>query len=156
MACPAPASSNGKEPACQCRRHKSLGFDLWVGKIPWRRKWQPTPVSLPRVSQEQRSLKVKVVQSCLTLFDPMDYTVPGIFQARILEWVPFPFSRGSSQPRDRTQVSGIVGRFFTTEPQGSPRILEWVASLCQRIFPTQETSRGLLHCRQMGSLVVVV
>ena len=44
--------------------------------------------------------KVKVAQSCLTLCDPMDYTVHGILQARILEWVAFPFSRGSSQPRD--------------------------------------------------------
>ena len=45
-------------------------------------------------------VKVKVAQSCLTLCDPMDYTVHGILQARILEWVAFPFSRGSSQPRD--------------------------------------------------------
>ena len=43
----------------------------------------------------------------------MDYTVHGILQARILEWVAFPFSRGSSQPRDQTQVSRIVGKFFT-------------------------------------------
>ena len=39
-------------------------------------------------------------QSCLTLCEPMDYTIHGILQARILEWVAFPFSRGSSQPRD--------------------------------------------------------
>ena len=57
--------------------------------------------------------KVKVAQSCLTLCDPMDYTVHGILQAMILEWVAFPFPRGSSQPRDRTQVSCIAGRFFT-------------------------------------------
>ena len=44
---------------------------------------------------------------------PMDYTVLGILQARILEWVTFPFSRGSSQPRDETQVFHIAGRFFT-------------------------------------------
>ena len=43
----------------------------------------------------------------------MDYTVHGILQARILEWVAFPFSKGSSQPRDQTQVSCIAGRFFT-------------------------------------------
>ena len=49
-----------------------------------------------------------------TLCDPMDYTVHGILQARILEWVAFPFSRGSSQPRDQTQVSLIPGRFFTS------------------------------------------
>ena len=44
--------------------------------------------------------QVKVIQLCPTLCDPMDYTVHGILQARILEWVAFPFSRGSSQPRD--------------------------------------------------------
>ena len=46
------------------------------------------------------SVKVKVTQSCPTLCDPMDYTVHEILQARILEWVAFPFSRGFSQPRD--------------------------------------------------------
>ena len=59
-------------------------------------------------------MKVKVAQLCLTLCDPMDYTVHGILQARILEWVAFPFSRGSSQSRDQTQVSHIAGRFFTS------------------------------------------
>ena len=44
----------------------------------------------------------------------MDYTVHGIFQARIMEWVAFPFSRGSSQTRDQTQVSCIAGEFFTS------------------------------------------
>ena len=39
--------ASGKEPACQCRRHKRQKFDPWVGKIPWRRAWQPTPVFLP-------------------------------------------------------------------------------------------------------------
>ena len=58
-------------------------------------------------------VKVKVTQSCLTLCDAMDCTVHGILQARILEWVAIPFSRGSSQPRDWTQVSHIVGSFFT-------------------------------------------
>ena len=57
---------------------------------------------------------VKVAQLFLTLCHPMDYAVHGILQARILEWVAFPFSRGSSQPRDRTQVSLIAGRFFTS------------------------------------------
>ena len=58
-------------------------------------------------------MKVKVTQSRLTLCDPMDYTVHGILQARILEWVAFLFSKGSSQPRDQTQVSCIAGRVFT-------------------------------------------
>ena len=59
-------------------------------------------------------VKVKVSQSCPTLCDPMDYMVHGILQARILEWVAFPFTRGSSQPRDWTQVSRIAGGFFTS------------------------------------------
>ena len=59
-----------------------------------------------------------VAQSCLTLCNPMDcsppgFSVHGILQARILEWVAMPFSEGSSQPRNRTQVSCIAGRFFT-------------------------------------------
>ena len=56
-------------------------------------------------------------QSCPTLCDPTDCSSPGssvhgILQARILEWVAIPFSRGSSQPRDQTQASCIAGRFF--------------------------------------------
>ena len=51
-----PSGTDGKEPACQCRRHKRRVFHPWVGKIPWRRKWQPTPVFLPGDSHGQRSL----------------------------------------------------------------------------------------------------
>ena len=59
-----------------------------------------------------------VAQSCPTLCDPMDCSLPcssvhGIFQAIILEWIAISFSRGSSRPRDRTQVSCIVDRRFT-------------------------------------------
>ena len=60
------------------------------------------------------SLQWTSLSPCLTLWDPMDYTVLGLLQARILEWTAFPFSRGSSQPRDRTQVSWIAGGFFTS------------------------------------------
>ena len=56
---------------------------------------------------------LSITQSCLTLCNPMDYTVHGILQARILEWVAFSFSWGSSQPRDQTQVSRIADRFIT-------------------------------------------
>ena len=162
-------------------------------KIPWRKKWQPTPVFLPGKSHGQRSLVgysrwghkgiehdlvtkqqqqwayllrsdewtnvpvlifwvvignilsfcvsaighlsqgqyyfsciflqvmcmcVLVAQSCPTLGNPMDCSsqgspVPGILQARILEWFAIPFSREAFQPWDRTQASHIVGRFFT-------------------------------------------
>ena len=65
-------------------------------------------------------MKVKeceVTQLCLTLCDPIGSSLPGsslhgILQARILEWVAISFSRGSSQPRDQTQVSCIAGRHF--------------------------------------------
>ena len=51
-----PGGATGKEPACQYRRHKKRGFDPWIGKIPWRRAWQLTPVFLPAESHGQRSL----------------------------------------------------------------------------------------------------
>ena len=59
-------------------------------------------------------VKVKVAQLCPTLRDLMDYMVHGILQARVLKWVTFHFSRGSSQPRDWTQISSIPGWFFTS------------------------------------------
>ena len=89
-------------------------------------------------------LKVTVLaQLCPTLWDPMDCSLPGssvhgISQARILEWVAIPFSRGSSWPRDQTQVSGTVGRFLTVwntreahawvQIQTSP-IISWIMFL---------------------------
>ena len=47
---------SGKESACQCKRLMRQGFDLWVGKVPWRKKWQPTPVFLPGKFHGHRSL----------------------------------------------------------------------------------------------------
>ena len=75
---------------------------------------------------------MKVVSDSL---DPLDYTVHGILQARVLEWVAVPFSVGSSQPKDRTQVSCIADRFLAAEPQEKPRNAE-LGSLCllQTVF----------------------
>ena len=83
-------------------------------------------------TEKRRGLRVasvKVAQSCPTLCDPVDSTIHGILQARILEWGAFPFpSNGSSQLRDRTQVSPIAGGIlYQLSHQESPRILEWVA-----------------------------
>ena len=61
-----------------------------------------------------RKGNVKVTHSCPTLCNPVDYTVHGILQARILEWVAFPFFRGFSQTRDRTQVSHVAGGVFAS------------------------------------------
>ena len=59
----------------------------------------------------------------------MDYTVHGLLQARILEWVAFPFSTGSSQPRDQIQISHIAGRFFMSWATGeSLKYLEEVVN----------------------------
>ena len=59
-------------------------------------------------------MKMKVTQLCPTVCDPMDYTVHGILQARILEWVAIPFSRGSFWPRNRTGISCTAGDFFNS------------------------------------------
>ena len=65
-----------------------------------------------------KNAQSEVAQSCLTLCDPLDCSLPGssvhgIFQEIVLEWIAISFSRGSSEPRDRTQVSRIVDRRFT-------------------------------------------
>ena len=68
---------------------------------------------------------LKSLSDCSLRSHPMDYTVHGIFQARILEWVDFPFSRGSSQPRDWTQVSP-AGRFFTSWATKEANTSTWI------------------------------
>ena len=116
---------------CSPRASLSIRFSMqayWSG-LPF-----PPPGNLPEPGIEPRSLMSPELagrffthsttweahesenesQSCPTLCNSMDYTVHGIFQAIILEWVAFPFSRGSFQPRDRTQVSHIAGGFFTS------------------------------------------
>ena len=95
-------------------------------------------------------MKAKLTQSCLTFCNSMNYTVHGILQVRILQWVAVPFSRGSSQPRDQTQVSCMAGGFFTSWTQGKPKNTG-VGSLSflQQIFLTQELNQRLLHCRQI-------
>ena len=125
-----PGGADGQEPACQHRRRESCWFNLWVRTIPWSRKWKPTPVSLPGESHGQRSLAgysswgpresgrlmhthahTICAQSCPTpvascgLMDcsPPGFSVHGVFQARILEWVAISYSRGSSQSKDRTR-----------------------------------------------------
>ena len=66
-------------------------------------------------------VKVKFIQWCLTFCDPMDYTIHGLLQARILEWVAFPFSTGSSQPRHQTQISCIRWILYQLSHKGNPK-----------------------------------
>ena len=72
---------------------------------------------------------VKAAQSCPTLCDPMDYTVHGIFQARILEWAAFPFSRGLPIQGLNLSLQQCRQILYQPSHKGSPRILEWVAYL---------------------------
>ena len=94
-----PGGASGKEPCYQCWRRKRGGFDPWVGKVPWRRACQPTPVFLPEESHRQSSLEGSVpgaaqsrtrlkqrslvvavqVLSHVPLCDPMGFTMPGVF-----------------------------------------------------------------------------
>ena len=93
----------------------SMGFsrqDYWSG-LPL-----PSPHSVYTTSRMNPAAAAKSLQSCPTLCypvncNPPDSSVHGILQARILKWVSISFSRGSSRPRDQTQVYHIAGRFFT-------------------------------------------
>ena len=141
-------------------------------------KWSSNP-NPGHTSTRER----EVAQSCPTLCDPMDCSLPsssvhGIFQAIVLEWIAISFSRESSRPRDRTQVSRIVGRCFTVWATREVLLLSYNYTICdpmdfsltgflhpwdfpgkstgvgrhfllQGIFPTQGSNPGLPHCRQM-------
>ena len=94
------------------------------------------------------SLKLQVAQSCPTLCDPMDYMVHGILQARILEWVASPFSRGSSQPKIKPRSLTLQADSLPAEPQAKPKNTGVGSlSLLQQIFQTQKSNQGLLYCR---------
>ena len=100
----------------------------------------------PHHSQLGSVALVLVAQSFLTLCDPMDCTIHHILQARIPEWAAFPFPRGSSQPRDQTQVSHTAHRFFTSWATGKPKNTGMGSlSLLQQIFLTQELRRKCLY-----------
>ena len=90
--------------------------------------------------------EVKVTRSCQTLCDPLDYTVQGILQARILEWVSFPFSRGSSQPRDRTQICHTADGFFTcwATREAQDRRIDTCVSMAESLYCPPETLTVLL------------
>ena len=105
----------------------------------------------------------KWLQSCPTLCNPMDCSSPvssdlGILQARILEWVAIPSSRGSSSPRDWTQVfcsSCIAGGFFTAEPLGKP-LFVMVARDNLDSFPLQSHSWFLKTMSQTFFITVLI
>ena len=107
-------------------------------------------VKICRYTLVYESVKWKSLSHVWLFVTPMGFTVHGILQARILEWVAFSFSRGSSQPRGWTQVSCIAGGFFTSWAKGKPKNTGVGSlSLPQWIFLTQESNWGLMHCRQI-------
>ena len=122
----------------ESRKHQSLKAQAW----------KPAQHHFARIH-------AKSLQLYLTSYDPMDCSPPGssdhgILQVRILEWVAMPSSRGSSQPRDQTQVSSIARDSLPAEPPWKSKNTEvGTLSLLQRIFPTQESTQGLLHCRRI-------
>ena len=80
--------------------------------------------------------------------DPMDYTVHRILQARILEWVAFPFSRDLPNSGTEPRSPALQADSLPAEPPGKPKNTGMDSlSLLQGIFPTQELNRGVLHCR---------
>ena len=85
-----------------------------------------------------------------TLCDPMNYRVHGILQSSILEWIAFPFPRDLPNSGFKPRSSALQVDSLPAEPQGKPKITGvGTLSLLQRIFPTQESNRGLLHCRRI-------
>ena len=102
-------------------------------------------ITMYLLSSHLHKVKVFVAQLCPALCNSMDCSPPGssvhgTLQARILEWVAFPFSRGSSQPRNRTQASRIASRFFTClSHQGS------YTSITSPTVNIPHTSFGITH-----------
>ena len=107
------------------QKTQDLNLDSWP-KGSWQQHIRPKVIYTMRIViistllgnsgewLKQKSSESESHSVCPTLCDPMDCIVHVILQARILEWVAFPFSGGSSQPRDRIQVSLTAGRFFTS------------------------------------------
>ena len=153
-----PGSTSGKQPACQCRRHKICEFDLWVGKMSWRRAWQLTPLFLPGESHGLRSLVgcnpqdcqesdttewlyfslyiissvqfSSVSQSCPTLCDPMNCSTPSLsVHHQLLEFTQTHVHRVSDAIQPSDPLSSPSPPAFNLyQHQG---LFKWISSLHQ-------------------------
>ena len=154
FSCPLPCCDAVTTPAFTPGGVPGMGMQVGhthpVCQVTRQEPWQHWDIAFaPQITPWPRE-KVKVAQSCPTLCNPKDYTIHGILQARILEWVAVPFARASSQCRDQTQVSHIAGGFFTSWTTGKPENTRVGSlSLLQWICLTQKSNRDLLHCRQI-------
>ena len=107
---------SGTEPMSPASPALAGGFFFFTARATWEAQ-KGSESATKNKTWSFTSSESEVAQSYLTLCDPMDCSLPGssvhgIFQARILEWVAISFSRGSFRPKDRTQVSRIIGRRF--------------------------------------------
>ena len=132
------------------QEHTIWGEKSMFGKWCWK-TWAATckSMKLEHIPHTIHKNKLKMTYRCIWLF-VTPWTVHGILQTGTLEWVAFPFSRGSSQPRDWTQVSRIAGGFFTSWATGKPKNTGLGSlSILQQIFPMQGSNPGLPHCRRI-------
>ena len=147
-----PGVTSGKEPACQFRRHKSLGFDPWVGKIPWRSSWQPTSVFLPGESswtEEPGRLQSIESESWTWLKQWACWCTPGI------SWLPtFAFQSPIMKRNSFLGVSSsLLGLHRTVQLQllqhywlGYRLGLLWYWMVCQRkAMPKNAQTTAQLH-----------
>ena len=115
-----PRWHSGKDSTCQLRRHKRCGFDPWVGKVPWRRKGQRTPVFFPELLHARAHTHTHT-RTCMlshfshiwlfaTLWTVACQASLSLGLLRVLEWVTMPFSRGTSWPRDQTHTLPHLGK----------------------------------------------
>ena len=132
-----------------------LPMSLSKTKINWQMFKRIGRKQLFREVMQEGKKESEVAQSCVTLCDPMDCSLPGssssihgIFQARVLEWVAIAFSRRSSRSRDWTRVSRTVGRCFTIRAtrevlqEGKFRLISWRLA-------SPESSEDLRQCSQV-------
>ena len=105
-----PGGTSDKDLSCQCRRHKRRGFNPSVGKIPWRKKWQPTPVFLPGVSHGQRSLA--------------GYSPWGLKELDMTEWLMTCF------PKDKWRKDGLFNKCVRKTGQPPAEEWNWTPVLC--------------------------
>ena len=118
--------------------------------MPRNLNWQRYVLKVILCYEVMFRVKVKVTSLSRVRLFATPWTIQSIIlQARILEWVTFPFSKGSSQPGDWTQVSCIAGGFFTSWATRAPQEYwsGYSLSLLQLIFLAQESNQDLLHCR---------
>ena len=118
--------------------------------VPFSRCPSTWPTITVNCHQNHSTLKVKAAQPCLTLCNPMDYTVHGILQTRILECIDFPSPWDLPNPGIKPRSPTLQVDSLPAEPPRKPKNTGVGSlSLLQGIFLTQELNQGLLYCRQI-------